>query len=50
MRQVRAPEWVSAATAGWVRAPGAVLVDAGVAMPTLDPGQALLLEVIVDRA
>jgi alpha-galactosidase len=50
MRQVRAPEWVSAALAGWVRVPGAVLVDAGVAMPTLDPGQALLLEVIVDRA
>ena len=50
MRQVRAPEWVPAALADWVRVPGAVLVDAGVAMPTLDPGQALLLEVIVDRA
>jgi alpha-galactosidase len=50
MRQVRAPEWVTAALAGWVRVPGAVLADAGVAMPALDPGQALLLEVIVDRA
>jgi alpha-galactosidase len=50
MRQVRAPEWVPAAIDGWVRVPGSALVDAGVAMPALDPGQALLLEVIVDRA
>ncbi|MFJ5293569.1 MULTISPECIES: alpha-galactosidase [unclassified Streptomyces] len=44
-REVVAPAWVTAALAGWVALPGAVLSGAGVPMPVLDPGQALLIEV-----
>lgn len=37
--------WLTEAIDGWVTLPGAVLTVAGVPMPTLDPEQALLIEV-----
>ncbi|AXG82150.1 alpha-galactosidase [Streptomyces paludis] len=43
--QVAAPAWYTAALEGWVAVPGAVLAGAGLPMPTLNPGQALLFEV-----
>jgi len=39
------PEWVTAAVAGPVDIPGSVLVIAGVPLPTLNPQQAMLVEV-----
>ncbi|WP_086782071.1 alpha-galactosidase [Crossiella equi] len=44
-RQVRPPAWVESAIKDWVRLPGSVLGTAGLPLPTLDPQQALLLEV-----
>jgi alpha-galactosidase len=35
---------VTEATAGWVTIPGRVLTTAGLPMPTLNPEQAMLLE------
>jgi alpha-galactosidase len=40
-----APPWFDAALDGWLDLPGAVLATAGLPMPTLNPAQALLLEV-----
>jgi alpha-galactosidase len=50
LRQVRPPGWLGEALKGWVRLPGVVLTEAGLPLPTLDPAQALLIEVhpIVD--
>jgi alpha-galactosidase len=45
LHQTGGPAWLTEALAGWVRLPGAVLAEAGVPLPTLNPGQALLLEV-----
>ncbi|GAA1722192.1 alpha-galactosidase [Fodinicola feengrottensis] len=45
MFQVAPPPWVSRAFEGWVPVPGAVLRLAGLAMPTLNPEQAMLLEI-----
>jgi alpha-galactosidase len=39
------PVWLTAALEGWVELPGTVLAIAGVPLPTLDPQQALLLEI-----
>jgi alpha-galactosidase len=39
------PAWVSAAVDRAIRIPGAVLADAGLPMPTLNPQQALLLDI-----
>lgn len=39
------PAWAAAATAGVVRIPGAVLGGSGLPLPTLNPQQAMLLEV-----
>ncbi|WP_250302795.1 alpha-galactosidase [Streptomyces sp. A 4/2] len=44
-REGLGPAWVTAALEGWVALPGSVLSGAGVPMPALDPGQALLIEV-----
>lgn len=43
--QVSGPAWYTAALAGWVALPGAVLAGAGLPLPTLAPAQALLFEV-----
>jgi alpha-galactosidase len=43
--QTSGPSWLTAALADWVSLPGAVLAVAGVPMPTLNPEQALLIEV-----
>jgi alpha-galactosidase len=43
--QTSGPAWLTAALDGWVTLPGAVLAVAGVPMPTLNPEQALLIEV-----
>jgi alpha-galactosidase len=43
--QTSGPAWLTAALQGWVTLPGAVLAVAGVPMPTLNPEQALLIEV-----
>jgi alpha-galactosidase len=43
--QTSGPAWLTAALEGWVMLPGAVLAVAGVPMPTLNPEQALLIEV-----
>lgn len=43
--QTSGPAWLTAALDGWVTLPGAVLAVAGVPMPTLNPGQALLIEI-----
>ncbi|MGW5353094.1 alpha-galactosidase [Streptomyces sp. NPDC004031] len=45
LHQNAGPAWFTAALEGWVPLPGAVAVHAGLPMPTLNPGQALLLEV-----
>lgn len=45
MHQILAPAWYRAAVEGWVPMPGTVLTGAGLPMPTLNPGQALLIEV-----
>ncbi|PZG18164.1 alpha-galactosidase [Nonomuraea aridisoli] len=39
------PEWVERATAGPIEVPGAVLAQAGVPLPTLNPQQAMLIEI-----
>jgi alpha-galactosidase len=39
------PEWVIAATRGWLAVPGAVIGEAGLPLPTLSPQQAMLFEV-----
>ncbi|GAA3715120.1 alpha-galactosidase [Streptomyces tremellae] len=46
LHQVSGPAWFAAALDGWVTLPGAVLATAGVPLPTLAPGQALLLDVV----
>ena len=43
--QVAAPPWVTAAQEDWLPLPGSVPAVAGLPMPTLDPEQALLIEV-----
>ncbi|WP_328917376.1 MULTISPECIES: alpha-galactosidase [unclassified Streptomyces] len=45
LHQSAGPAWLTEAIDGWVTLPGAVLTVAGVPMPTLDPEQALLIEV-----
>lgn len=45
LHQIGGPRWLDEALGGWVRVPGAVPAAAGLPMPTLDPEQALLLEV-----
>ncbi|HEY3953827.1 MAG TPA: alpha-galactosidase [Streptosporangiaceae bacterium] len=45
MHQTAPPAWVAQALAGWVGIPGAVLAVAGLPMPTLNPEQAMLIEV-----
>ncbi|MER6117614.1 alpha-galactosidase [Streptomyces sp. NPDC001743] len=45
LHQVTAPAWYRAAVEGWAPMPGTVLTRAGLPMPTLNPGQALLIEV-----
>jgi alpha-galactosidase len=43
--QTGGPSWLTEAMEGWVTLPGSVLAVAGVPMPTLNPEQALLIEV-----
>ncbi|WNI19392.1 alpha-galactosidase [Actinacidiphila sp. ITFR-21] len=43
--QTSGPAWLTAALDGWVALPGAVVAVAGLPMPTLNPEQALLIEV-----
>ncbi|MFG3023175.1 alpha-galactosidase [Streptomyces sp. NPDC048254] len=43
--QVAPPLWLTAAVDDWLTLPGAVLTTAGLPMPTLNPAQALLVEV-----
>jgi alpha-galactosidase len=45
MHQTAAPAWVAQALDGWVDIPGAILAMAGLPMPTLNPQQAMLIEV-----
>lgn len=45
LHQVTGPLWCTAALDGWAPMPGAVLTGAGLPMPTLNPGQALLIEI-----
>ncbi|MEW1863976.1 alpha-galactosidase [Streptomyces sp. NPDC088194] len=45
LHQTSGPAWLTEALTDWVRMPGAVLAQAGVPMPTLNPGQALVIEV-----
>jgi alpha-galactosidase len=45
LHQVAGPAWFTAALDDWVPLPGAVLTGAGLPMPTLSPGQAVLVEV-----
>ena len=47
--QTSGPVWFTEALADWVALPGAVLAVAGVPMPTLNPEQALLIEVRRER-
>ncbi|XUL93605.1 hypothetical protein ACQ86D_49120 [Streptomyces galilaeus] len=42
--QVAAPPWLTAAQEDWLALPGSVLAVAGLPMPTLNPEQALLIE------
>ncbi|AWS47557.1 alpha-galactosidase [Streptosporangium sp. 'caverna'] len=44
-RQTRDPAWIAEALTGWVTLPGSILTTTGVPMPTLDPEQAMLIEV-----
>ncbi|MFJ2093686.1 alpha-galactosidase [Streptomyces sp. NPDC087901] len=50
VHQVIAPVWYREAVKDWVPMPGAVLTGAGLPMPTLNPGQALLIEVAAPEA
>ncbi|WP_033279743.1 alpha-galactosidase [Streptomyces sp. NRRL F-525] len=43
--QIASPAWLTAAQEDWLTLPGAVLATAGLPMPTLNPQQALLIEV-----
>jgi alpha-galactosidase len=45
LHQTAGPAWFTAALDDWVELPGAVLARAGLPMPTLNPGHALLIEV-----
>ncbi|MGW2659246.1 alpha-galactosidase [Streptomyces sp. NPDC001478] len=45
LHEVTAPAWYEAALEGWISLPGTVLTRAGLPFPTLDPAQALLIEV-----
>lgn len=45
MHETAPPAWVTRALDGWVDIPGAILAVAGVPMPTLNPEQAMLIEV-----
>ncbi len=45
LHQIAGPAWITEALSGWVTLPGAILTGAGVPMPTLDPEQAMLIEV-----
>ncbi|MFG1811420.1 alpha-galactosidase [Streptomyces sp. NPDC049040] len=45
LHQTAGPAWFTAALEDWVPLPGAVLAGAGLPMPTLNPGHALLVEV-----
>ncbi|WP_405406796.1 alpha-galactosidase [Streptomyces sp. NBC_01104] len=45
VHQITGPAWYRAAVEDWVALPGTVLTGAGLPMPTLNPGQALLVEV-----
>jgi alpha-galactosidase len=42
--QQAGPAWLTAALDGWVTVPGAVLTVAGLPMSTLNPQQAMLIE------
>ncbi len=44
LHQGEGPAWFDAARAGGIELPGAVLAEAGVPMPTLNPAQALVLD------
>jgi len=43
--EIAAPGWVGAAVVDQLIVPGSVLVECGLPMPTLNPGQALLIQV-----
>ncbi|HEU5331555.1 MAG TPA: alpha-galactosidase [Actinocrinis sp.] len=43
-REIDAPAWVADAIAGSLAVPGVVLTRSGLPMPTLDPGQAMLID------
>ncbi|MFI5881389.1 alpha-galactosidase [Streptomyces sp. NPDC051554] len=43
--QIASPAWLTAAQEDWLTLPGSVLTTAGLPMPTLNPEQALLIEV-----
>jgi alpha-galactosidase len=45
LHQTSGPAWFERAVEGWLPLPGAVLAVAGLPMPTLNPEQALLIEV-----
>jgi alpha-galactosidase len=45
MHQTAAPAWLRRALSGWLDVPGAILAVAGLPMPTLNPEQAMLIEV-----
>lgn len=45
MHQAAPPAWFSQGLDGWVSIPGAILTVAGLPMPTLNPEQAMLIEV-----
>jgi alpha-galactosidase len=45
LHQTGGPAWLERAVSGWIDLPGAVLATAGLPMPTLNPQQALLIEV-----
>jgi alpha-galactosidase len=42
------PPWVTAAMADWITVPGSILTISGLPMPTLNPQQAMLIDVRVD--
>ena len=45
LHQTAGPAWATRALDGWVELPGSVLALAGLPMPTLNPEQAMLIEV-----
>ncbi|MBY8879005.1 alpha-galactosidase [Actinacidiphila acidipaludis] len=45
LHQTGGPAWLTRALEGWVALPGAVLAEAGLPLPQLNPEQALLFEV-----